>query len=61
MIYPLTDVIYYYVDRHGSIDPIDTWSQDDLHKLIKAARAELKRRKPSALLDRSAQKGESSG
>lgn len=40
----LIDVINQYVDREGMIDPIEVWSVEDLQKLVKAAKAEIRRR-----------------
>lgn len=40
----LTDVMYQYVDREGMIDPAEMWSEEDLRKLMKAIKAELRRR-----------------
>lgn len=40
----LTDAIYIYVDRDGNVEPASDWSEEDLRKLIKAAKQESKRR-----------------
>lgn len=40
----LTDVIDIYVDRDGNVNPVETWSEEDLRKLVKAAKSELKKR-----------------
>lgn len=40
----LTSIIDGHVDREGMVDPVEQWSEEDLRKLVKAAKAELARR-----------------
>ena len=40
----LASVIDRYVDREGMVEPDECWSEEDLRKLIQAAKNEIRRR-----------------